>query len=71
LPTAATTAEAVQKTIKRRHALPTVAYSHVRAPYPQAGPQFPGASEKAESRCAQGFAGKLEIYLLDRGTRGV
>jgi hypothetical protein len=46
-------------------AIYTVACSHVRARYPQAGPQFPGASEKAGSRCAQGFAGRSESFSLD------
>ncbi|WP_191632408.1 hypothetical protein [Pseudomonas fluorescens] len=55
----------VQKTIKDSNAVYTAACSHVRSRYPQAGPQFPGASEKAESRCAQGFAGILQSFFLD------
>jgi hypothetical protein len=54
-----------QNLIKRLDPLFAVACSHVHAPYPQAGPQFPGASGKAETRCVQGFASNLEIFLLD------
>jgi hypothetical protein len=48
-----------------RNALPAVACSHVHARYPQALPQFSGASEKAQSRAVQGFAGQTESFLLD------
>jgi hypothetical protein len=54
-----------QKLTNHLDALFAVACSHVRARYPQAGPQFPGASGKAQTRCVQGFASNLEIFLLD------
>jgi hypothetical protein len=58
-------AKTVQKTINAGNSPCPVACSHVRAPYPQAGPQFPGASGKAASRYPQGFAGRFESFFLD------
>jgi hypothetical protein len=63
--TAATTVQSVQKTLNPGNPLNSVAYSHVRARYPQAGPQSLGASGKAASRYPQGFARSFETFLLD------
>jgi hypothetical protein len=62
--TAATTVQTVQKTLNPGKPLTSVAYSHVRARYPQAGPQSLGASGKAVSRYPQGFARGFEIFCL-------
>jgi hypothetical protein len=64
LPIAAT-ALSVQKTNNHRKPSASLACSHVRARYPQAGPQSLGASGKAASRCPQGFARIFETFLLD------
>jgi hypothetical protein len=63
--TAATTVQTDQKMLKPGNPLPCVACSHVRARYPQAGPQSLGASEKAASRYPQGFARGFETFSLD------
>jgi hypothetical protein len=63
--TAATIVQFAQKTINPGKPLSRVAYSHVRARYPQAGPQSLGATEKAASRYPQGFARGFETFLLD------
>jgi len=42
--------QSVQKTFNPGKPLTSMACSHVRARYPQAGPQSLGASEKAASR---------------------
>jgi len=63
--TAATTVQTVQKTLNPGNPLASVACSHVRARYPQAGPQSLGASEKAASRYPQGFARGFKTFLLD------
>jgi hypothetical protein len=57
--------KSAQKTLNPGNTMSAAACSHVRACYPQAGPQFPGASGKVESRCVQGFAGSFESFLLD------
>jgi len=59
---------AVQKTTTSLGALSAVVCSHVPARYPQAAPQFPGASEYAARRCAQGLAGRMQSFLLDPGS---
>jgi hypothetical protein len=63
--TAATTAQSAQKTPNSGKPLTSVARSHLRARYPQAGPQSLGASGKAVSLYPQGFARGFEIFLLD------
>jgi hypothetical protein len=62
---AATTVQAVQKTLNSGKPFTNVACSHVRARYPQAGPQSLGASGKAASRYPQGFARSFKTFLLD------
>jgi hypothetical protein len=54
-----------QKMISIGKAIQIVACSHVRARYPQAGPQSLGASEKAASLYPQGFAPVFETFSLD------
>jgi hypothetical protein len=54
-----------QNLINRRYTLCGLACSHVHARYPQSLPQFPGASENAQSRAIQGFARETESFLLD------